>query len=137
MNKRDMLYRFIKRIERSKLLTLFIQNIFDYDNLYDYNYIFRINKEGDNLVIDIYDNVSVNRFNRYIFNYDNKVINNDNSCDNNVFITYINVNDLKDSNNKLYKLAYLFKLEDDNIITYANTFLDQKIVTILKTIIKK
>ena len=137
MNKRDMLYRFIKRIERSKLLTLFIQNIFDYDNLYDYNYIFRINKEGDNLVIDIYDNVSVNRFNRYIFNYDNKVINNDNSCDNNVFITYINVNNMKDSNNKLYKLAYLFKLEDDKIITYANTFLDQKIVTILKTIIKK
>lgn len=137
MNKRDMLYRFIKRIERSKLLTLFIQNIFDYDNLYDYNYIFRINKEGDNLVIDIYDNVSVNRFNRYIFNYDNKVINNDNSCDNNVFITYINVNNMKDSNNKLYKLAYLFKLEDDKIITYANTFLDQKIVAILKTIIKK
>lgn len=137
MNKRDMLYRFIKRIERSKLLTLFIQNIFDYDNLYDYNYIFRINKEGDNLVIDIYDNVSVNRFNRYIFNYGNNVINNDNSCDNNVFITYINVNNMKDSNNKLYKLAYLFKLEDDNIITYANTFLDQKIVTILKTIIKK
>ena len=137
MNKRDMLYRFIKRIERSKLLTLFIQNIFDYDTLYDYNYIFRINKEGDNLVIDIYDNVSVNRFNRYIFNYDNKVINNDNSCDNNVFITYINVNNMKDSNNKLYKLAYLFKLEDDKIITYANTFLDQKIVTILKTIIKK
>ena len=137
MNKRDMLYRFIKRIERRKLLTLFIQNIFDYDNLYDYNYIFRINKEGDNLVIDIYDNVSVNRFNRYIFNYDNKVINNDNSCDNNVFITYINVNNMKDSNNKLYKLAYLFKLEDDKIITYANTFLDQKIVTILKTIIKK
>ena len=137
MNKRDMLYRFIKRIERSKLLTLFIQNIFDYDNLYDYNYIFRINKEGDNLVIDIYDNVSVNRFNRYIFNYGNKVINNDNSCDNNVFITYINVNNIKDSNNKLYKLAYLFKLEDDNMIAYANTFLDQKIVTILKTIIKK
>ena len=137
MNKRDMLYRFIKRIERRKLLTLFIQNIFDYDNLYDYNYIFRINKEGDNLVIDIYDNVSVNRFNRYIFNYGNNVINNDNSCDNNVFITYINVNNIKDSNNKLYKLAYLFKLEDDNIITYANTFLDQKIVTILKTIIKK
>lgn len=137
MNKRDMLYRFIKRIERSKLLTLFIQNIFDYDNLYDYNYIFRINKEGDNLVIDIYDNVSVNRFNRYIFNYDSKVINNDNSCDNNVFITYINVNNMKDSNNKLYKLAYIFKLEDDKIITYANTFLDQKIVTILKTIIKK
>lgn len=132
-----MLYRFIKRIERRKLLTLFIQNIFDYDNLYDYNYIFRINKEGDNLVIDIYDNVSVNRFNRYIFNYGNNVINNDNSCDNNVFITYINVNNIKDSNNKLYKLAYLFKLEDDNIITYANTFLDQKIVTILKTIIKK
>ena len=136
MNKRDMLYRFIKRIERSKLLTLFIQNIFDYDNLYDYNYIFRINKEGDNLVIDIYDNVSVNRFNRYIFNYGNNVIN-DNSCDNNVFITYINVNNIKDSNNKLYKLAYLFKLEDDNMIAYANTFLDQKIVTILKTIIKK
>lgn len=137
MNKRDMLYRFIKRIERSKLLTLFIQNIFDYDNLYDYNYIFRINKEGDNLVIDIYDNVSVNRFNRYIFNYDNKIINNDNLCDNNVFITYINVNNMKDSNNKLYKLAYLFKLEDDNLIAYANTFLDQKIVDILKSIIKK
>ena len=132
-----MLYRFIKRIERSKLLTLFIQNIFDYDNLYDYNYIFRINKEGDNLVIDIYDNVSVNRFNRYIFNYGNNVINNDNLCHNNVFITYINVNNMKDSNNKLYKLAYLFKLEDDNMIAYANTFLDQKIVTILKTIIKK
>jgi protein associated with RNAse G/E len=85
MNKRDMLFTFIKTIEKKKLLTKFIINIFDYQNFHDYNYLFRIVKEEDNIIIDIYDNISANRFNRYIFDYslnDNKtkVIESDGRC---------------------------------------------------------
>ncbi len=132
MNKKNMLYAFIKRIERHKLLTLFIKNIFDYDVLYDYNYIFRIIMEDEMVIIDIYDNVSRHRFNRYIFDFDNKI--KDISCmnRNNVFLTYININHVIDSDNKLYKLAYLFSLDSDKMVDYATTFLDNKLVEILK-----
>ena len=136
MNKKDMLYTFIKEIEKNKLLTLFIKNIFDYKNLHDYNYIFRIINEKDAVIMDIYDNISDNRFNRYIFCFNNKNYKNKVS-DNNVFVTYININKLTDSDNKLYKLAYLTKLNSDEIIEYANSFLDIKLVNILINIIKK
>ena len=132
MNKKNMLYAFIKRIERHKLLTLFIKNIFDYDILYDYNYIFRIIMGDEMVIIDIYDNVSRHRFNRYIFDFDNKI--KDIGCmnRNNVFLTYININHVIDSDNKLYKLAYLFSLDSDKMVDYATTFLDNKLVEILK-----
>ena len=80
---------FIKEIENSKLVTLFIKNLFGYEELNDYNYLFRMNEEYNKIIIDIYDNISDNRFNRYIFSFDDgeydiKVIE-----DNNVFVTYI------------------------------------------------
>lgn len=137
MNKGDILYKFIKTIERRKLLTEFIKNIFDYENFYDYNYLFRMVKRDNKIIIDIYDNVSCNRFNRYIFNfgridYDTYVIK-----EGNVFVTYINVLRIGDSNNKLYKLAYLIKLDKNEMCEYASTFLDKEFVAILMSIIKK
>ena len=137
MNKRDMLYKFIKTIKHRKLLTKFIINIFDYQDFHDYNYIFRMVTTDNQLIIDIYDNISNHRFNRYIFDYE---INNRKTCvteENNVFITYMNVLKLIDSDNKLYKLAYLTKLDKNQIINYASTFLNQEFVNILKNIIKK
>ena len=132
MNKKDMLYAFIKRIESHKLLTLFIKNIFDYDTLYDYNYIFRIIVDDEMIIIDIYDNVSHHRFNRYIFDFDRKIKDIGSLNKNNVFLTYININHVTDSDNKLYKLAYLFSLDNDKMLNYATTFLDNKLVEILK-----
>ena len=137
MNKKDMLYSFIKRIEKKKLLTLFIRNICGYEKLQDYNYIFRIINEDNCIIIDIYDNISDNRFNRYIFNFSNESSKNNSVNDGNVFVTYIDVNMVYDSDNKLYKLAYLTKISDDKIIEYAKSFLDSKLIDILKEIIKK
>ena len=51
-------------------MTSFIKNFFDYKYLNDYNYIFRMIDNEVELIIDIYDNVSENRFNRYVFNFD-------------------------------------------------------------------
>ena len=137
MNKKDILYTFIKTIEKKQLLTKFIKNIFDYENFNDYNYLFRITENSNQVIIDIYDNISDNRFNRYIFNfsrsnYDIRVIK-----EGNVFVTYINVLRIGDSNNKLYKLAYLTKLNKNKMYEYASTFLDQEFVDILINIIKK
>ena len=126
-----MFYRFIKVIERKKLLTLFIKNIFNYDEIYDYNYLFRIVKSRGQVIIDIYDNISDNRFNRYVFNF-NKNKKNINYYKDNVFVTYINVFDVEDSNNKLCKLGYLFSLSDKDMIDYARAFLDDEFVKILK-----
>ena len=135
MSKKDMMVDFIEEIERKKLLTLFIGNLFDYDNFFDYNYLFRMTNEKNRIIIDIYDNVSDNRFNRYIFSFvkgkcDYKVIE-----DKNVFVNYINILNLSDSNNKLLKLGYLFKIRKNKMIGYAKTFLTDEIVKCLEEVL--
>jgi len=136
MNKKNMMRDFIKAIDDNKMMTKFIKNIFDYSEFYDYNYLFRM-IDGDNEVImDIYDNVSDNRFNRYIFSfleheYDFRVIE-----EGNVFVNYINVLNIGDNNNKLLKLAYLFKIDNGKMIEYASSFLDNEFVLLLSDIIK-
>ena len=132
-----MLYRFIKQIARQKLLTPFIKNVFDYEKIYDYNYLFRIIKDNDSIIIDIYDNISSHRFNRYIFDFGSKIKDGNSLNHNNVFLTYININYVKDSTSKLYKLAYLFKLDNDKMLEYADDFLDNQEVKILEKLIKK
>lgn len=137
MNKKDLMLTFIKEIYDSKLMTIFIKNIFDYENFNDYNYLFRMIENNQEIIIDIYDNVSDNRFNRYIFsfeelNYDFKVIE-----EGNVFVNYINILKLDNPDNKLLKLGYLFKLNDNEMIEYAKTFLPDVIVKKLKYTMKK
>lgn len=136
MNKKELLEIFIKTIQKNKLLTEFIQNIFDYKNLHDYNYIFRISTNREEVIIDIYDNISNHRFNRYVFSYNRGKYTTNVIEENNVFVTYIDVLNLTGSNNKLYKLAYMTILKKEKIIDYAKTFLDNKFINILKKIIK-
>lgn len=138
MNRACLLYQFINTIRDKNLLTEFIKYIFEYQELHDYNYIFRIVKEHSEVIIDIYDNVSENRFNRYIFSYkkgeySNGIIANNN----NVFVTYIDVLGLKNSEVLMYKLGYMTTLGKRKIVEYAHTFLDDKYIEILKEIIKK
>lgn len=138
MNQKVLMKDFITLIENKNLMTLFISNMFDYQNLQSYNYLFRMKEERDSLILDIYDNISSNRFNRYIFSwqegeYDIKV-----TEDNNVFVTYIHIKNVSnDSNNKLLKFAYLFNIEKDEMIKYASTFLDPDLVKILKQVTEK
>lgn len=132
MTEKKLLKEFMETIEKDKTLTQFIINIFDYEDFHDYNYIFRLIENEDNVIIDIYDNISENRFNRYIFsfvngNYDYKV-----TEEKNVFVNYINVLNLNNCDNKLLKFAYLFKLNDNNLrIEYAKEFLDDVFVNLL------
>lgn len=136
MNKKKLLAKFIRLIKNEKELTNFIAFIFNYKDFNDYNYIFRLLEKEDRVVIDIYDNISNNRFNRYIFSFSNNNLKTKVIKENNVFITYINVNALKEGNNNLYKLAYMFKLNKKEMIIYASTFLESKYIEILKRIIK-
>lgn len=135
MNKKAIMSRFIEKIEDRKLMTLFIKELFDYDNFNDYNYLFRMKDDYKRVIIDIYDNVSSNRFNRYIFSfikgdYDFKVVE-----DKNVFVSYINVLNLADSDNKLLKLGYLFRIRKNKMIGYAKTFLTDEIVKCLEEVL--
>ena len=138
MNNKQLMLSFIKAIKNKGLLTSFIASIFDYNNFHDYNYLFRMTTNANLIIIDIYDNISSNRFNRYIFSfdeageYDIKIVN-----ENNVFVTRIYINRVEDSENKLIKLAYLFQIEQNKMLAYANTFLDKKYVNILNKIINK
>ena len=118
-------------------MTKFIINIFDYERLQDYNYIFRMIDGNNEVIIDIYDNVSDNRFNRYIFSFIDNVYVFKVLEEGNVFVNYISVLNMVDGNNKLEKLAYLFKLDEDEMLDYANTFLNKIFVDILEEIIKK
>lgn len=136
MNKRILMGKYIRKIKRTKELTSFIAFIFDYDNFNDYNYIFRMKEEDNRIIIDIYDNISDNRFNRYIFNFNNSNLKSRVVKEGNVFVNYINISSLNDCNNKLYKFGYLFKLDKDKMVEYANSFLDKKYVDILVSILK-
>lgn len=135
MNKKAIMSRFIEKIEDRKLMTLFIKELFDYDNFNDYNYLFRMKDDNKRVIIDIYDNVSSNRFNRYIFSftkgdYDFKLVE-----DKNVFVSYINILNLYDSDNKLLKLGYLFRIRKNKMIDYAKTFLTDEIVKCLEEVL--
>lgn len=135
MNKKVIMGRFIEKIEDRKLTTLFIKELFDYDNFNDYNYLFRKKDDNKRVIIDIYDNVSSNRFNRYIFSftkgdYDFKLVE-----DKNVFVSYINILNLYDSDNKLLKLGYLFRIRKNKMIDYAKTFLTDEIVKCLEEVL--
>ena len=132
MNRQDIMYKFIRTIISQKRLTLLITNLFDYQNFNDYNYISRIIKSSDEIIIDIYDNISINRFNRYIFNFSPSKYMVTKKEKNNVFITTIWIKNVKDNQDKLIKFAYLFKTLD---LEYAKTFLDKEIVSILNKII--
>ena len=139
MNKRVVMGKFINEIVDCGLMTAFIKNIFDYDEFNDYNYLFRMKEIENKIIIDIYDNISDNRFNRYIFSFsrgefDVKVVE-----DKNVFVTYINVYNVyeNNNNNKLLKLAYLFKLNSSKMIMYSETFLNREFVEILKNVLNK
>ena len=118
-------------------MTKFIINIFDYEGLQDHNYIFRMIDGNNEVIIDIYDNVSDNRFNRYIFSFGEKDYTFKVLEEGSVFVNYISVMNMVDSDNKLEKLAYLFKLDENKMLDYANTFLCKFFVDILEEIIKK
>ena len=132
-NKMRMI-AFINYIEEHNIMTLFIKNLFDYQELYDYNYLFRLKVIGSNVIIDIYDNVSNNRFNRYIFNFNDEKDNYHSVNSDNVYVTYLNVLRTCDSENKLDKLAHLFSLKKREMYDYAKTFIDDIFINILRKI---
>ena len=136
MNKKLIMKEFIKVINNKGFMTRLIKNMFNYKELYDNNYIFRMIDNDNEIIIDIYDNVSINRFNRYIFDYNDcnyivkEVIEDD------VFVKYISVLNISDSDDNLLKFAYLFNIDKIRMLEYANTFLDDEIVDILSLIIE-
>jgi len=137
VNRKDVLKEFINEINYNGLMTSFIKNFFDYKYLNDYNYIFRMIDNEMELIIDIYDNVSENRFNRYVFNFESEEYDVMDTIYEDVFVKYINVIKVRDSDDKILKLAYLFRLDNKTMIKYAYTFLEPIFVDILVKIINK
>ena len=126
------IYDFLNKVFDKNLMTKFLINIFDYDDLKDYNYISRVSENNESVILDVYDNITKNRFNRYCFNFDREGEYVFNEEYDNIFITNINVLNTEDSDNKLIKFAYLFKLSYEDRIRYAETFLDKEFISILK-----
>ena len=62
---REVLSEFLYSLEEEKKLTKFLKIIFKYKVLHDYNYISRIVVSKESVILDIYDNILENRFNRY------------------------------------------------------------------------
>lgn len=139
MDKKEVLREFMDRISsKSCLLTMFIRDIFDYKNFYDYSYLFRMKEEKNSIIFDIYDNVSDNRFNRYIFIFDSGMYDIKTIEECNVFISYIYVYSIENAeNSKLLKFAYLFNLKYSDMESYASGFLSKKVVEVLARVIKK
>lgn len=135
MNKKQLMSKFIKEIEKNNLLTLFIKEIFDYKSLEDYNYIFRMIEEKNTIIIDIYDNVDGNHFNRYIFNFSKKDFEYKSIEKNNIVINYINICNITNQKNNLLKFSYLFKTTKNKIYSYAKSFMSAKLLVCLQNIL--
>lgn len=137
MKNKKIMSEFLDSLSKNNKLTLFFKIVFNYKVLNDYNYISRFVNKRDYFIIDIYDNVLDNRFNRYIFDFknDNYVIN-INSLDD-VIVTSICVNGSYFPSNNLMKLSYMFSKHNQDIIAYGKNFLPDEILNILEDIIKK
>ena len=137
MKKRELMREFINLLDRRNLLTLFIKNIFNYNEFNDYNYLFRMIDDSNKIIIDIYDNVSEHRFNRYIFNFGRKMYGDDKVFSDNVYITYINIVYLKEDVIDIFRLGYLFKIRKNMMLEYAMSIFDREIVKVLEEVLKK
>lgn len=131
-----MMYQFINLIQKKNLLTKFLIDVFEYDNLCDYNYMFRLIDNKDMIMIDIYDNVSEKRFNRYIYDFSGNKYTVIETIDGDVFVKKISVLNSYDCDVNEIRIAYLFNLEECLMIDYAVKFLDNVFVEIIKEIIK-
>ncbi len=132
MTKKNDMYIFLKKIEAKKLMTFFLIDIFNYIDFNDYNYISRICKKRAAVILDVYDNVTDNRFNRYWFDFSKNNQKYFVKETNNVFVTHINILSNNETSNNLFKLAYLFKISYKERVEYAKSFLRKEIVNILK-----
>ena len=137
MKNKKIMSEFLNSLNKNKKLTKFFKIIFNYQELYDYNYISRIINHKDYVILDIYDNVLKNRFNRYIFDFKNNDYVLKINDDDDVIVSYICIKNITNPENNLLKFGYLFKLGNNEMIEFANTFLTNDIVDILNSVIKK
>jgi len=135
VTNQELMYQFVTYIYNNKLTTKFLRNILIYDELHDYNYIFRVALSDNYIIIDIYDNISENRFNRYIFDFNKRNHSFKMNQISNVYVTYINIFSTRKPSSNILKLAYLFKLSRSRMINYAKKFLDDEFIVILKKLI--
>lgn len=137
-NKKKIMKEFLELILKKNLLTKFLNDIFEYNSFKDYNYIYRLGSDEESIVIDIYDNVSINRFNRYIYSF---MCNNDYDyvveVHNNVYVHYYNVFRLGGKLDKRMMFGYLFTLSYDKMVEYAREFMDTEYLECLEIVLKK
>lgn len=137
-NKKKIMKEFLELILKKNLLTKFLNDIFEYNSFKDYNYIYRLGSDEESIVIDIYDNVSINRFNRYIYSF---MSNNDYDyvveIHNNVYVHYYNVFRLGGKLDKRMMFGYLFTLSYDKMVEYAREFMDTEYLECLEMVLKK
>ena len=137
-NKKKIMKEFLELILKKNLLTKFLNDIFEYNKFKDYNYIYRLCSDEESIVIDIYDNISVNRFNRYIYSF---MCNNDYDymveVHNNVYVHYYNVFRLGGKLDKRMMFGYLFTLSYDKMVEYAREFMDTEYLECLEMVLKK
>lgn len=136
MSREDFLYLFLKEIEKRGLLTKFIINIFGYKDFHDYNYICRIKKIDKQINLEIFDNVSEKKFNRYEFDFGNSDIGIQEGMIDNVWVMHINVRRMFNCDQNIFKLAHLCKLDRKKMVWYAFGFLDWEFVRIIISILK-
>jgi len=138
MTNAKLMYSFILEVDNQGKTTEFLKQLFCYKELCDVNYIFRVSLNGKTVVMDVFDNISENRFNRYFFQFKKAKPNYLVNELNNIFVTTINVLSLNKTiffENNLLKFAYLFKCRSSMTVNYAKTFLSDELTNILIAVI--
>lgn len=133
---KQVMFNYINEIDKKNLVTKMLVETFDYVELEDHNYIFRVSSDETSVIMDVYDNVTVNRFNRFYFSFNVNSIDHYQKEANNVFETWINVFKCNESKN-IFKFAHLFTLDTNDMIKYAESFLSNEFISLLEEVLNK
>ena len=134
---KEIMAAYLRSLNNKNKLIKLLKIFFGYKDIKKDNYLVRLYEDDDRVVMDIYDNINNNRFNRYIFDFKNNLGTIVREYRTNVYITEIYVRTINKINKLILKFAYIFKLKDEEMSEYAKKILPKELLTPLLDIIKK
>jgi hypothetical protein len=134
---KEIMAAYLRSLNNKNKLIKLLKIFFGYKDIKKDNYLVRLYEDDDRVVMDIYDNINDNRFNRYIFDFKNTLGIIVREYRTNVYITEIYIRTINKTNKLILKFAYIFKLKDEEMNGYAKNILPKELLTPLLDIIKK
>lgn len=129
MSLDKMMELFVLNVKRRKLLSKLVCLLCGNANFRDYNYIFRMKRENNKIIIDICENVTDVRFHRFIYCFSYGIHKDE-------FIDSVNVKTIYVLNNSVIldnsvMFGVLFSYDKEHMLLYGKKILRSELYDIL------